>query len=371
MDFFGTPWADLTLGDVERFLAPDEREEGLTWETKGTEVRRGHVWKSVAGLANQVGGFLILGARRVDGGWTVDGVTFDDEPRVWLTNQIVNGLRPVPDYDVTAFPVGAKHVAVVSVAPVAEPPCLTSRGQLYQRVSGATVAVTDPVAVARLMERGRAARTLAQETADQAVDLGGFNGEPPLLRLTLAMSAIGRAVDVSSALFRGMYEHAVVAEVDRLPTHVLFMHADEWVGRVHTYQDSIVAASASQPGDERWSIKAAWDGSVRVRYEGHATGMEIARVLSEVLFPEILPAMARAALRLSRDLGGYGPAHLVFELRGRGVELRHEGQSLMLHGTPTIIRRWTAASGDIDHALLDSVRRELLRSLGVRAWEPE
>jgi hypothetical protein len=37
MDFFGTPWSDLTLAHVEAFLA-DQEDEGLTWETKGTDL---------------------------------------------------------------------------------------------------------------------------------------------------------------------------------------------------------------------------------------------------------------------------------------------------------------------------------------------
>ena len=69
--FFGVPWASLDLDGPARFLS-DQEDEGLTWETKGTEIRPTSVLKAVCGLANQLGGFLIIGASRGDDGeWTL------------------------------------------------------------------------------------------------------------------------------------------------------------------------------------------------------------------------------------------------------------------------------------------------------------
>jgi hypothetical protein len=370
VDFFGTPWDDLTLEAVEGFL-DGQQDEGLTWETKGTEIRREHVWKSVAGLANQIGGFLIVGARREADGWTVDGVAFDDEPPVWFSNHIRNGLRPVPDYDVAAFPVdNGKHVAVVAVSPVAEPPCLTSHAQLYERVSGATVAVTDPVAVARLMARGRFARERAESTALRAADRRRYgDGVPPFMHLILAMSGVGRAEDIASMLFRGSFEAAMAREIDRLPTHVFLMHDEDWVSRVYAFQDSISARRTSQPPSEQWDITARWDGSISVYYAG-LIDIDRIWVLSEVLFPEVIRAMASAAGELLRELGGYGQTHVVLSMSGRDVDLRYEGRALPLREEETIIKRWTTESGIVSEPAMESVKREFLRSLGERVWEP-
>jgi hypothetical protein len=71
LNFFGT-WDDLTLERVGAFLAEQE-DEGLTWETKGTEIRPTSVLKAVCGFANQVGGFLIIGARREGSEWVLNG----------------------------------------------------------------------------------------------------------------------------------------------------------------------------------------------------------------------------------------------------------------------------------------------------------
>jgi hypothetical protein len=52
---------------------------------------------------------------------------------------IRNGLRAVPRYDVRAWPFGGKHVALVNVDAVAEPPCMTASGEVFVRVSGQQV----------------------------------------------------------------------------------------------------------------------------------------------------------------------------------------------------------------------------------------
>jgi hypothetical protein len=98
LDFFRTPWDELTAADVESFLA-DAGDEGLTWEAKGwQQPRRDTVRKGVGGLANARGGFFIVGAEPAQaGGWMLNGVTFADvEPGTWLSSVIASGLQPVP-----------------------------------------------------------------------------------------------------------------------------------------------------------------------------------------------------------------------------------------------------------------------------------
>lgn len=92
--FFGTAWDHLSLADVEDFLDGEE-DEGLTWETKGTERPSRHdVRKAGSGFANQRGGFFIVGARREGRRWVVDGVDFGgEEPGVWLSNVLAGGLE--------------------------------------------------------------------------------------------------------------------------------------------------------------------------------------------------------------------------------------------------------------------------------------
>jgi hypothetical protein len=72
-DLFGPSWSDLTAEDVEAFLREADKE-GITWEAKADHERSPlkpeSIRKAACGLANQIGGYLILGAREsAEGGW--------------------------------------------------------------------------------------------------------------------------------------------------------------------------------------------------------------------------------------------------------------------------------------------------------------
>src|SRR5205814_969981 len=101
---FGPDWQDLTLDAVSDYLA-DAEGEPLLWEAKGAGVDAHHVRRAVCAFANSHdGGYLILGAEETDGGFELPGVDFPDEPVLWVTNVVRDGVRPWPEIDVLAFP---------------------------------------------------------------------------------------------------------------------------------------------------------------------------------------------------------------------------------------------------------------------------
>jgi predicted HTH transcriptional regulator len=164
---FRVDWDDLELDDVAAFLA-DAGDEGLTWEAKGTErPHPGSVRKHASGFANSIGGVLLIGVNRQDEAWVSDGVDFEgEEPAPWLGRVIRNGLRPVPQYDVKAWPTGdGRQLAVVRIDAVPDPPCMTMSGEVFERVSGETVRVIDPAVLARLTDRGKVAEAEAEARA--------------------------------------------------------------------------------------------------------------------------------------------------------------------------------------------------------------
>jgi predicted HTH transcriptional regulator len=65
-DLFDVGWNELDLQHVREFLA-DADEEGVTWEAKAEDergrLRPDSIRKAACGLANQIGGYLFLGAR--------------------------------------------------------------------------------------------------------------------------------------------------------------------------------------------------------------------------------------------------------------------------------------------------------------------
>jgi hypothetical protein len=94
-----------------------------------------------------------------------------DEPGTWV-DDVVETIRPRPKTDSRVWELDDDcAVAVVQVEPVAVPPCMTAGGQIYERTSGKTVRVTDPLVLARLNERGTAATQTARDGADRVVKL--------------------------------------------------------------------------------------------------------------------------------------------------------------------------------------------------------
>jgi hypothetical protein len=221
MTIFGSPWQDLQLEHIRSFLAGEDAE-ALLWEAKGTQLDPHELRKQVCGFANRHdGGYLILGATQTKSGWNLDGMDFPDEPPIWVTNTLGDGRpNPYPDgLDVHAWPVGeGRHVAVVWVPPIATPPCNAS-GTVYERVSGKTIPVREPLRLAELFARGQSAHTSAREKARQAAHSAIGHGESlPDYRhdypqFGLGLAAVAYMPDVSSRLFSPWFEEDVVSAI--------------------------------------------------------------------------------------------------------------------------------------------------------------
>jgi predicted HTH transcriptional regulator len=136
---FRVPWSDVGPDDVRRFLE-DAGDEGITWEAKAADPRKPDarldarvVREAACGLANAVGGFILLGVARDKrtGAWDVPGVVIaHEEPETWL-DDVIGSLSPRPRHDAHVWNVSEdRRLAVVRIEPVAEPPCLTPGGEI-------------------------------------------------------------------------------------------------------------------------------------------------------------------------------------------------------------------------------------------------
>src|SRR5258708_5789259 len=207
MTVFGPPWDQLELQDLATFLkgAP---AEPLEWEAKA-DVNPGSVRAQVCGFANgYAAGSLILGAHDQGGGtWALDGAEFPNaDPPSDVTNLLhgPSGVAPYPEgLDVRAFEVGdRRHVAVVRIPPVPDPPCMT-RGTVFERVSGKTIAVTDPIRLATLFGRGDVARRAGVEKAERiaAQILATEPESSETAQFGLGLAIPGYGIDLTPILF--------------------------------------------------------------------------------------------------------------------------------------------------------------------------
>src|SRR5690242_20444102 len=87
---FAVTWEELDLDQLRAFFA-EAGEEGVTWEAKADDardrLRPDSIRKAACGLANRVGGCVIVGARfnKEDSRWELPGIESpDDEPELWF-----------------------------------------------------------------------------------------------------------------------------------------------------------------------------------------------------------------------------------------------------------------------------------------------
>lgn len=323
---FDVQWTDLEIEHVEKFLA-DAGDEGITWEAKAdderSQLKPDQIRKAACGLANQIGGYLLIGATRPKAGkWELPGITRNaPEPGHWL-GQILRGLRPIPRFDIKTWKrADDRFAAVVLVDPIANAPCMTPQGRIYERVTSETLPVDDPVLLDKLFRRGEAARDRAAQAAPKAarraIDSSGWSFQKSV-GLSVALAPMARETDdISSRLFVKATREAMRDAVIQLMAELRPAGNSEKI-RAKQSQDSHAAVidfaehghygmSNSLLGTERstWLVQANWDGTVAASLTLSDEDVGAAPPLDEML-----RALWKSIAPISSRLGGYGPSQL-------------------------------------------------------------
>jgi hypothetical protein len=396
-DLFGVPWAELKRSHLESFL-DDAGEEGVTWEAKGggedqVHPHPGSLRKAACGLANQIGGYLIIGASHKEGKWRLDGIEAPaEEPGLWI-GQILRGLQPVPRFEVSdGFELDDKKVAfVIKIEPVANPPCMTPDGRVFERVSGETLPVEDPALLDRLLRRGEHARGraehFARRAAERAIALPDWPSQHSV-SIAVGLASVGRETeDISSRLFTEPTHDAIVKSIWELLEDIQPEQVD-----VGQRQDAYTAI-ADSPANNHYDVdgqtvvgiirtsrflQANWDGSVG------AGAWFSDDPLQGAIHPDQLIAKCwREAAVIGQRLGGYGPAYLhVLVAVAKSGKVEVYGQEARPAGRPppkeTLYAKLPAQTAmgrlldtaDPDEDIINSLRRELQRAGGIRTDEP-
>lgn len=357
---FGVAWEDLGLPEIRAFFA-DAGDEGLTWEAKGTSIRPEHVRKSVSAFGNgHLPGFLVLGASRANRGspWSLDGWSFPDEPETWIAQCILNGgVRPRPAIQTKAWPIDpSHHVAVVLIYPVAVPPVITRDGQVWERLSGVSQAVSDPVVLRDLVARGQDARTAAEGLSrDGETDMRGF---PPLGRaqsIIVSLACPALVGDVAPTVFRESTYHTMTTIMNSTlafssPPGMNLTRVD---GSLN--QGAITLWNRWVDEQDGYALRIGRHGTVVAAESVGVTPNGLRAVHNDV---SALGNTWRAATELLGSLIPDAPFHATI-----GLWDPHTSNW-------TVITRWAELPGPWTE-VLDSIRREARRTLGETDWEPE
>lgn len=398
LDLFDTPWDCLSPAVLAAWL-DEAGEEGITWEAKADDEKgRLHidsVRKAACGLANQIGGYIVIGAKwdKNARSWSLPGVTPPDpEPEMWI-GKAMRGLQPVPRYAPQSWLLDdGRLVAVVWVEPVDVPPCMTSQGRIYERVSGETLPVQDPVLLDRLQRRGDAARARAEQFADRAaqraLDFIEW-AEGRAVGIALALAPIGRETDdIGARLFVPSFREAIVAAtwsfwgngqpqgIDPRQEQDAFTvggHFDEGYNLMS-------GGAATRRHRSSWLLQATWDGTIAA-----AAHFSPDALIGNATVETVVQRGWREAVPLVERLGGYGPAHLslVYAVTQPTPTPPEASESLpetravpprggILERLPesTWIRRRTIVREPSSDDL-GSVQRELQRAAGIESYEAE
>jgi hypothetical protein len=220
-ELFGVPFSELSIAHLEAALPAGEYEP-LTWEAKGKRADRDEVRRQFSAFANASGGILFLGGEQEKrgGAWSWPGVPMSEEPIAWVDQVVRSGLDPVPAFVPRVVGHGPRGpVVAIAIEPVAEPPCITANGEVYERVSGRSIPVATSDALARLSARGDAARKRAVDASSEILDdlvIGGYVPEQVGDVLwAVGVGATSTEPDVGARIYRESYGRLMQAELGR------------------------------------------------------------------------------------------------------------------------------------------------------------
>jgi hypothetical protein len=367
---FGVQWDKLSLRDVEAFLTGADLEP-LSWEAKGNRLDEHHVRKTVCAFANSHdGGYLVLGAEETQGGgFALTGLPFPEEPHLWISTVVRDGVRPWPAIDVRPFAVNdERHVAVVWTPPIATPPCI-SRGTVYERIPGASPVVRDPARLAELYGRGDAAHSGARNRATRAAewmldDLDTPTDSEDSVGFALGVTATGFTnLDIAAKLFCEPFESKLCEAVNDLPSNEPPMITSQ-LDLLDWAQDSItVGRKSTYHLGSNWKLRASWDGAIAVCWT-----LPVRETTADSLVDEPLTAAWSAAISLLELLGGASSQHLVIHLIGHYFVSSADISQAHRRSSLPIIGRGPLPIG-VDPLQLFSIEREIRRVLGQQSYE--
>ena len=130
-------WEYLDEEDVKKAII--DGDESFFFEFKDDRVDAKKIAAEISALANTYGGYIFIG---VSDDKRIDGCNNWNEQRIHIT--IHDSLSPIPSFDIKKFTFeNEKNVYVIKVDKGLEPPYITNKGMIYERVSSGSFPIKD------------------------------------------------------------------------------------------------------------------------------------------------------------------------------------------------------------------------------------
>lgn len=140
-------WDSLRSTDITKFLSSLD-DETFFFEFKSDDEPPAKLVKEISAFSNTYGGYIFLG---VNDDKTIGGCKKWNEQRIHTT--IHDSLTPTPTFDVKKFKPKGKTIFVIKIEEGSMPPYITSKGQIFERVSSGSFPINDSGKLAQLYNK--------------------------------------------------------------------------------------------------------------------------------------------------------------------------------------------------------------------------
>lgn len=129
-------WLELTSDDIKLFL--EDAKESFFYEFKQDDVSAKDLIKEISALSNTYGGYIFIG---ISDKKRIIGCEKWNEERIHTV--IRDSITPIPIFDVREFKIDGKEVNVLRINEGPEPPYITNKGLVYERISSSSAPIED------------------------------------------------------------------------------------------------------------------------------------------------------------------------------------------------------------------------------------
>ena len=144
----GKDWMNVEASDVKMLMSEEDFNESFYFEFKDDDVSPNKVMEEVSAFANTFGGYIFIG---VDDLKNITGCTKWNEQRIHTT--IHDSITPTPSFDVKRFTIDDNIVYVIKIDEGSEPPYITNKGKIYERLSSGSFTIKDSVRLSQIYNK--------------------------------------------------------------------------------------------------------------------------------------------------------------------------------------------------------------------------
>lgn len=140
-------WDKLRSSDIEKLLTGID-DENFFFEFKADDETPPKLIKEISAFANTYGGYILLG---VNDNKIIGGCTKWTEQRIHTV--IHDSITPTPNFDVKKFKVNGNVILVIKIEEGTNPPYITNKGQIFERVSSGSFPINESSKLAQLYKK--------------------------------------------------------------------------------------------------------------------------------------------------------------------------------------------------------------------------